>query len=79
MAKLFVEDLELQGKRVISRVDFNVPLKDGRVDNDKRLRASLPTIQYILDQGAGLVLMSHLGRPNGQRKDALGLAPVAAR
>jgi phosphoglycerate kinase len=79
MAKLFVEDLDLAGKRVLSRVDFNVPLKDGKVDNDKRLRASLPTIQYILDHGASLVLMSHLGRPNGERNEKFSLGPVAAR
>ena len=79
MAKLFIEDLDLGGKRVIMRVDFNVPLKDGKVENDKRLRAALPSIQYVLEQGASLVLMSHLGRPNGQRKDTLGLAPVAER
>jgi phosphoglycerate kinase len=79
MAKLFIEDLDLDGKRVIMRVDFNVPLKDGKVENDKRLRAALPSIQYVLDQGASLVLMSHLGRPNGQASDELSLAPVAAR
>jgi phosphoglycerate kinase len=79
MAKLFIEDLDLGGKRVIMRVDFNVPLKDGTVENDKRLRAALPSIQYVLDQGASLVLMSHLGRPNGQASDKLSLAPVAAR
>ncbi|MGD8898246.1 MAG: phosphoglycerate kinase [Acidobacteriota bacterium] len=79
MAKLFIEDLDLGGKRVIMRVDFNVPLKDGSVENDKRLRATLPSIKYVLDQGASLVLMSHLGRPNGRRDDALSLAPVAVR
>jgi phosphoglycerate kinase len=79
MAKLFIEDLDLGGKRVIMRVDFNVPLKDGTVENDKRLRAALPSIKYVLDQGASLVLMSHLGRPNGQKKDSLSLAPVASR
>ena len=79
MAKLFVEDLDLSGKKVLSRVDFNVPLKDGKVDNDKRLRASLPTIQYILDKDASLVLMSHLGRPNGQKAMQFSLRPVAAR
>jgi phosphoglycerate kinase len=79
MAKLFIEDLDLGGKRVLMRVDFNVPLKDGKVENDKRLRAALPSIQYVLDKGASLVLMSHLGRPNGQRVDKLSLAPVAAR
>ena len=52
MAKLFIEDLDLTGKRVIMRVDFNVPVKDGKVENDKRLRASLPTIQYVLGKGA---------------------------
>ena len=67
MAKLFIEDLDLKGKRVIMRVDFNVPVKDGKVENDKRLRASLPSIQYVLGKGASLVLMSHLGRPDGQK------------
>ncbi len=79
MAKLFIEDLDLGGKRVIMRVDFNVPLKDGTVENDKRLRAALPSIKYVLDEGASLVLMSHLGRPNGKRSDKYSLAPVAAR
>ncbi len=79
MAKLFIEDLDLGGKRVIMRVDFNVPLKDGKVENDKRVRAALPSIKYVLDKGASLVLMSHLGRPNGRRSDKYGLAPVAGR
>jgi phosphoglycerate kinase len=79
MAKLFVEDLDLKGKKVISRVDFNVPIKDGKVDNDKRIRASLPTIQYILDQGASLILMSHLGRPDGLVKPEFSLKPAADR
>ncbi len=79
MAKLFIEDLDLGGQRVIMRVDFNVPLKDGKVDNDKRLRAALPSIKYVLGKGASLVLMSHLGRPNGQRVEKLSLAPVAER
>ncbi|MBN2340439.1 MAG: phosphoglycerate kinase [Deltaproteobacteria bacterium] len=79
MAKLFVEDLALNGKKVISRVDFNVPIKDGKVDNDKRIRASLPTIQYILDQGASLILMSHLGRPDGLVKPEFSLKPAADR
>jgi phosphoglycerate kinase len=79
MAKLFIEDLDLQGKRVLMRVDFNVPVKDGKVENDKRLRAALPSIRYVLDKGASLVLMSHLGRPNGERNDKYSLAPVADR
>jgi phosphoglycerate kinase len=79
MAKLFIEDLKLKGKRVIMRVDFNVPVKDAKVENDKRLRASLPSIQYVLAQGASLVLMSHLGRPDGQKIAKYSLAPVAER
>jgi phosphoglycerate kinase len=79
MAKLFIEDLKLEGKRVVMRVDFNVPVKDGKVENDKRLRASLPSIRYVLDQGGSLVLMSHLGRPDGKRVEKHSLRPVAAR
>jgi phosphoglycerate kinase len=77
MAKLFIEDLDLKGKRVLMRVDFNVPVKDGRVENDKRLRASLPSIEYVLAQGGSLVLMSHLGRPDGQANPKYSLKPVA--
>ena len=65
MNKKTVKDVDLKGKRVIMRVDFNVPMDKGVVTDDKRIKASLPTIQYILDQGAALVLMSHLGRPKG--------------
>lgn len=79
MSKLFVEDLDLQNKTVISRVDFNVPLNNGVVESDKRLRASLPTIQYMVKQGAKVVLMSHLGRPKGQVVESMSLAPVATR
>ncbi|MBF0432006.1 MAG: phosphoglycerate kinase [Fibrobacteria bacterium] len=77
MAKLFIEDLELQDKKVITRVDFNVPLRDGNVDNDKRLRASLPTIKYLVQNGAKVILMSHLGRPKGQVVETMSMAPVA--
>ena len=77
MKKLFIEELELAGKKAITRMDFNVPLKEGVVENDKRLRASLPTIQYLVQQGAKVILMSHLGRPQGEVVEAMRMAPVA--
>ena len=79
MAKLSIKDLNLKGKRVFIRVDFNVPLKDGCITEDTRLRASLPTIQYALDAGATTVLASHLGRPKGRKNPKLSLRPVADR
>ena len=75
--KLFVEDLNTAGKRVIVRVDFNVPLKDGKVESDKRLRESLPTINYLCEKKAKVILMSHLGRPDGKRVPEMSLRPVA--
>jgi phosphoglycerate kinase len=81
MAKLSVRDLDLKGKRVFIRVDFNVPLAAGgqEITSDKRIRASIPTIQYVLDQGAAVVLASHLGRPKGKPNPEMSLKPVAAR
>ncbi len=75
-----VKDLTLDNKKVLMRADFNVPLKDGRITDDSRIRAALPTIKYILEQpGTSLILMSHLGRPKGVADPAFSLAPVAKR
>ena len=81
MAKLSIEDLELAGKRVFIRVDFNVPQDKvtGEITNTKRIEAALPTIQYALDKGAAVVLASHLGRPNGEKNMKYTLAPVAKK
>ena len=79
MNKKTIRDIEVRGKRVLVRVDFNVPLKDGIVTDDRRIRAALPTLQYLLDHGAAVVLMSHLGRPKGAPMPEFRMDPVAQR
>lgn len=79
MIKLSVVDLDLMGQRVFVRVDFNVPLKDGEILDDTRIRSSLPTIKYALEHGATVVVASHLGRPKGKPNPELSLRPVATR
>src|ERR1700720_234778 len=79
MSKLSIRDLPLSNHRVLMRVDFNVPLEDGRVIDDTRIRETLPTVEYALRRGARLVLVSHLGRPKGKPNPQLSLKPVAER
>src|SRR5450432_3175810 len=84
MSKLSIRDLDLSNKTVFIRVDFNVPLEAGpdgtmNITSDKRIRASLPTIRYALDHGAGVVLASHLGRPKGKPVPEMSLKPVGVK
>src|SRR5262249_46099 len=79
MTKLTIHDLDLSGKRVFIRVDFNVPLKDGGVTDDTRIRETLPTLRLAIQKGGRLVLASHLGRPKGGPEPKYSLAPVAKK
>src|SRR5882762_10912854 len=83
MAKLTIRDLDLRGKRVFVRVDYNVPMeeKDGQmvINDATRIQETLPTLEFLVNQGAKVILMAHLGRPKGQRDPSLSLRPVAAK
>ncbi|MGN0458047.1 MAG: phosphoglycerate kinase [Eubacterium sp.] len=77
--KKTIEDIDVKGKRVLARCDFNVPLMNGEITNDKRIVAALPTIKYLMENGAKVILCSHLGRPKGEYKPEFSLAPVAKK
>src|SRR5438270_5550077 len=79
MNKLSISDLDLKGKRVFMRVDFNVPLADGKITDDTRIKAALPSIRYVIEKSGMLILASHLGRPKGKPETKYSLKPVATR
>jgi phosphoglycerate kinase len=80
MAKKTVKDLDLKGKKVLVRADFNVPMKDGKITNDNRIQAALPTLEYVLDQGGKAIVFSHLGRVKTEEdKAGLSMKPVSER
>ena len=78
-AKQTIKDIDLNGKRVFCRVDFNVPMENGNVSDDTRIRAAIPTIEYMTEKGAKVILASHLGRPKGEVKDELRLTAAGER
>ena len=77
MAKKTIKDVELKGKTVLMRVDFNVPIKDGKIGDDNRIVQALDSINYVVEHGAKLILTSHLGRPGGEASKEFSLKPVA--
>jgi phosphoglycerate kinase len=77
--KKTIEDIDVKGKRVLVRCDFNVPLKEGRITDENRLIGSLPTIKYLIENNAKIILCSHLGKPKGEAKPEMSLSPVAKR
>ena len=79
MPKRSIYDLNVKDKRLFVRVDFNVPLNAGQISDDTRIRSALPTLQYALEQGASLVIASHLGRPKGERRLEFSLRPISIR
>ena len=79
MEKLTIRDVDIKGKKVIMREDFNVPIKDGKITDDTRLIGALPTIKYAIEQESIVILLSHLGRPKGEPKSEFSLKPVAER
>ena len=77
--KKTIEDVQVKGKKVLVRCDFNVPLKDGVITDENRLNGAMPTIKYLVDNGAQVILCSHMGKPKGEAKPEFSLAPVAKR
>ena len=77
--KKTIRDIDVSGKRVLVRCDFNVPMKDGKISDDIRIKAALPTIEYLIEHDAKVILMSHMGRPKGEAKPEFSLQPVADR